>query len=128
MPGLLRDADVVCAPALGPESAGIVLLEAMAAGTAVVASDVAGHRERVTDGREGLLVPARDVRALAAALRTLVDDGSARQRLAAAAARTADGYDWEVVADAHEARRLRPRDARHMAAARPKTLIAGWSS
>jgi len=103
MPGLLRDADVVCAPALGPESAGIVLLEAMAAGTAVVASDVAGHRERVTDGREGLLVPARDVRALAAALRTLVDDGSARQRLAAAAARTADGYDWEVVADAHEA-------------------------
>jgi len=67
MEEVLRDADVLCAPSLGPESAGFVLLEAMAAGTAIIASDVPGHREAVGDGHEGLLVPVRDAAALAAA-------------------------------------------------------------
>ena len=102
MPDLLRDADVLCAPSLGPESAGVVLLEAMAAETALVAGDVAGHRELVDDGREGLLVPPRDPRALAAALRILVREPETRARLAAAGARTAGRYDWPLVVDEHE--------------------------
>ncbi len=102
MPGLLRDADVLCAPSLGPECAGVVVAEAMAARTAIVASDVAGHRELVADGREGLLVPPRDARALAAALRIVVRERKTRERLAAAAARTAGRFDWPLVVDAHE--------------------------
>jgi hypothetical protein len=98
MPDLTRDADVLCAPALGPESAGVVLLEAMAARTAVVASDVPGHGELVTDGLEGLLVPRRDARALGAALRTLVSEPEMRAGLAAAGARRAQRFDWERVA------------------------------
>jgi hypothetical protein len=102
MPDLLRDADVFCAPSLGPESAGVVLLEAMAARAAIVAADVAGHRDVVADGREGLLVPARDVRSLAAALRIVVREPQRRERLAAAAARSAGRFDWPCVVDEHE--------------------------
>jgi predicted metal-dependent phosphoesterase TrpH/glycosyltransferase involved in cell wall biosynthesis len=102
MPRLLRDADVLCAPSLGPESAGVVLVEAMAAGAALLVSDVPGHRELVADGREGLIVPSRDARSLAAALRTLVREPAMRQRLAAAGARIAARHDWERIADAHE--------------------------
>ena len=53
----LHAADVLCAPSLGGESFGMVLIEAFAAGTPVVASDIAGYRQVVTHGRDGLLVP-----------------------------------------------------------------------
>ena len=99
MPELLRDADVLCAPSLGPESVGVVLFEAMASRTAIVASDIAGHREVVGDGFEGLLVPCRRGRALAAALRTLVSEPETRERLAAAGVRRAQRFDWERVTD-----------------------------
>jgi hypothetical protein len=99
MPALMRDADVFCAPSPGPESAGVVLVEAMASRTAIVASDIAGHREVVGDGFEGLLVPRRDGRALAAALRALVCQPDTRGRLAAAGVRKARRYDWERVTD-----------------------------
>jgi len=102
MEEVLRDADVLCAPSLGPESAGFVLLEAMAAGTAIIASDVPGHREAVGDGHEGLLVPVRDAAALAAALRTMVREPQTRERLAAAGVRTAARFDWGRVVDQHE--------------------------
>ena len=55
----LHAADVLCAPSLGGESFGMVLTEAFAAGTPVVASDIAGYRQVVTHGRDGLLVHAR---------------------------------------------------------------------
>jgi len=61
----LERADVLCAPALGGESFGVVLTEAFAAGTPVVASNIAGYREVVCDGADGVLVPAGGARALA---------------------------------------------------------------
>ena len=61
----LRAADVLCAPSLGGESFGMVLTEAFAAGTTVVASDIAGYRDVVTDGVDGVLVPPADAQALA---------------------------------------------------------------
>ena len=64
----LRGASVFCAPALGGESFGVVLLEAMAAGTAVVASDIPGYRNVAAPGRDAVLVPPDDPSALAAAL------------------------------------------------------------
>ena len=83
---VLRDADVLCAPSLGGESFGMVLTEAFAAGTPVVASDIAGYRDVVRDGVDGVLVPRGDATALAETLRDLALDPSRRAAHGAAAA------------------------------------------
>ena len=70
----LRDADVLCAPSLGGESFGMVLTEAFAAGTPVVASDIAGYRGVVAPDVDGVLVPRGDPTALAETLRDLALD------------------------------------------------------
>jgi phosphatidylinositol alpha-mannosyltransferase len=70
----LRGASVFCAPSLHGESFGVVLLEAMAAGTPVVASDLPGYRNVATDGHDALLVPPADEVALADAIRRVLDD------------------------------------------------------
>jgi phosphatidylinositol alpha-mannosyltransferase len=70
----LRAADVFCAPSTEGESFGIVLLEAMAAGTPVVASDIHGYRTVAREGHDALLVPPLDAQALAGALRRVLDD------------------------------------------------------
>ncbi|MDQ6750880.1 MAG: glycosyltransferase family 4 protein, partial [Actinomycetota bacterium] len=95
----LEEADVLCAPSLGGESFGMVLTEAFAAGTPVVASDIAGYREVVRHGREGLLVPRGDPAELAEALRDLWLDPVRRGAMSAAAARRADRYAWPRIAD-----------------------------
>ena len=77
----LRGADVFCAPSLGGESFGIVLLEAMAAGTAVVASELDGYARVARSGIEAELVPPGDAERLAQALRTLLADAARRERL-----------------------------------------------
>ena len=68
---VLRSSDVLCAPSLGGESFGMVLTEAFAAGTPVVASRIAGYQDVVRDGVDGVLVPRGDATALAEALRDL---------------------------------------------------------
>lgn len=93
---MLRSVDLYVAPNTGGESFGMILTEAMAAGTPVVASDLDAFR-RVLDGA-GVLFPAGDSRALAAALGTLLDDPRQRAALATRAARVVAGYDWPVVA------------------------------
>ena len=70
----LREADVLCAPSLGGESFGMVLTEAFAAGTPVIASDIAGYRDVVRDGVDGVLVPPGDPLALANALLDLWEE------------------------------------------------------
>jgi phosphatidylinositol alpha-mannosyltransferase len=86
------------------ESFGIVLVEAMAAGLPVVASDIPGYREVVRDGVEGLLVPPSDPVALAAALREVLDDPALAARLGAAGRERARSYSWDTVAAEVEAR------------------------
>lgn len=94
----MRSADVYCAPNTGGESFGIVLVEAMAAGTAVVASDLDAFRRVLQDGKAGRLVPVDDAAALSAALVELLSDDEARAGYVAAAAKTVLRYDWSVVA------------------------------
>ena len=65
---------MLCAPSLGGESFGMVLTEAFAAGTPVIASDIAGYRDVVRDGVDGVLVPRGDAQALAEALRDLYEE------------------------------------------------------
>ena len=94
----MRSADVYCAPNTGGESFGIVLVEAMAAGTAVVASDLDAFRRVLADGVAGRLVPVDDSAALASALIDVLSDDVARQRYVDAAAAAVRRYDWSVVA------------------------------
>jgi phosphatidylinositol alpha-mannosyltransferase len=79
----MKSADLVCVPSLGGESFGLVLLEAMAAGAALVASDIDGYRGVATHERNALLVPPGDPAAWAAALERMMDDPDLRQGLAA---------------------------------------------
>ncbi len=74
-------ADVVCAPSLYGESFGLVLLEAMAAGAAVIATDISGYRDVARSEREAILVRPGDQSELASALRRLMDDDGLRQSL-----------------------------------------------
>ncbi|NVN50040.1 glycosyltransferase family 4 protein [Mycolicibacterium hippocampi] len=94
----LRSADVYCAPNTGGESFGIVLVEAMAAGTAVVASDLDAFRRVLSDGDAGRLVPVDDSAALAAGLIEVLTDDALRTRLVDCATEAVQRYDWSVVA------------------------------
>ena len=95
----LRSADVYCAPNTGGESFGIVLVEAMAAGTAVVASNLDAFRRVLVDGTAGCLVAVEDPAALADALIAVLADDALRARYIAAATEEVHRYDWSVVAD-----------------------------
>ena len=95
----LRSADVYCAPNTGGESFGIVLVEAMAAGTAVVASNLDAFRRVLEDGKAGRLVPVEDSAALAEALIAVLGDAKLRGRYVRAATAAVARYDWSVVAD-----------------------------
>ena len=106
MPAAYRSAEVMVAPALGGESFGIVLLEAMACGLPVVASDIPGYRHVLQDGVQGLLVPPGDPGALAEAVLRLVDDGEERSRMATAALERAECFSWKkLVEEVEEAYR-----------------------
>jgi phosphatidylinositol alpha-mannosyltransferase len=94
---LFATADVFVAPATGRESFGIILLEAMAAGRAIVASDIHGYRSVVRRGEQGLLVPPRDPQALAEALRALLADEGLRRRMGEAGRLRARQFSWENV-------------------------------
>lgn len=114
----LKGADLCCFPSLRGESFGLVLLEAMAAGSAVVAADNDGYRNVVCDGVNGLLAPAGDARALAGLLGKALADAGLRARLVAAGRETAAAHSmdrlarsygeiYERVAESHPVRRGR---------------------
>jgi phosphatidyl-myo-inositol alpha-mannosyltransferase len=98
LPRWYATADLYVAPSLGGESFGIVLLEAMAAGRPIVASDIPGYRSVATDGRQGRLVPPGDPVALAHAITALLDNAALRAAAADEGRRTAADYDWAQVA------------------------------
>ena len=91
---LFKTADVYCSPATGRESFGIVLLEAMASGTAVVCSDIHGYRSVVRRDEQGLLVPPKDVNALVEALAKLLDQPELRTQMGESGRERAKQYSW----------------------------------
>ena len=99
LPRCYVSSDIFCSPAVGGESFGIVLLEAMASGRPVVASRIPGFGEVVTQGQEGLLVEPGDATALTRGLHRLLDDPTARAQMGACGLRTSAGYDWSRVVD-----------------------------
>ena len=99
LPTYHRAADIFVAPATGGESFGIVLVEAMAAGLPIVASNIVGYREVARDGRESLLVKPADATALAAGIAQLLDHPAEGARLGVNGAKRALEFAWEHIID-----------------------------
>src|SRR5690606_18944608 len=95
----LKAADVFCAPSLGGESFGVVLIEAMAASTAVVASDLPGYANVARAGRDALLVPPGDPAALAGALRAVMADDALAAGLIASGHERATEFSMQRLAE-----------------------------
>jgi len=98
LPRYYQTADIFCAPATSCESFGIVLLEAMAMGKPIIASNIEGYASVVTDGVEGLLVPPKNTEMLAQALISLMADKSLRQQMGAKGKDKAQEYSWRQIA------------------------------
>lgn len=98
LPGFYQAADVVCAPALGDESFGIVLLEAMAAGRPIVASNIAGYAELLGPVRCARLADVDDPASLAREICSVLDNPALARTLGERGALAALQYDWNVVA------------------------------
>ncbi|HSW42911.1 MAG TPA: glycosyltransferase family 4 protein [Patescibacteria group bacterium] len=95
---LFKTADVFVSPATGRESFGIVLLEAMAAGTAIVCSDIHGYKGVVKRGEQALLVPPGDHRQMAEAILRLVRDTELRVRLRESSLARVQEFGWDRIA------------------------------
>ncbi|MFC2066291.1 glycosyltransferase family 4 protein [Chloroflexota bacterium] len=97
LPRYFKTADIVCSPATGRESFGIVLLEAMAVGRPLVASDIEGYASVLAHGAEGLLVPPRNAEKLSDAMIALINDKPLRQQMGTKGRLKALEYDWEHI-------------------------------
>jgi phosphatidylinositol alpha-mannosyltransferase len=95
----LGEADVLVAPSLAGESFGMVLIEAFAAGTPVIASEIAGYADVVSDGVDGVLVRPADPQALAEQLQRFWHEPERRAEMGDAGRRTAQRYAWPRIAD-----------------------------
>jgi phosphatidylinositol alpha-mannosyltransferase len=98
LPAYYRAADIVCSPALGGESFGIVLLEAMAAGRPIVATRIEGYMELLAGSGSARLVDVDDSAALVHEITSLVADPELRRALGACGAAFVRAYDWKTIA------------------------------
>jgi phosphatidylinositol alpha-mannosyltransferase len=99
LPTYHRASDIFVSPATGSESFGIVLVEAMAAGLPLVASDIAGYREVARHESEGLLVQPSDPAALASGVRRILNDPALAQRLGENGFRRSRSFAWDRIID-----------------------------
>jgi phosphatidylinositol alpha-mannosyltransferase len=121
----LHRADLLCAPSLAGESFGMVLTEAFAAGTPVIASAIAGYSDVVSDGVDGVLVPPGDPQRLAEELQRVHHEPERLKEMGDAARRSAQRYAWPRVAD-----QVTEVYERAIAAPRPATAgerVAHWA-
>jgi phosphatidylinositol alpha-mannosyltransferase len=102
LPKFYRSSHIFCSPATGSEAQGIVLLEALASGTPVVASNIDGYNEVIADGRDGLLVPPKDPETLALTLTELCRNKELRDKLTAEGLKKAELYSWDRIGRALE--------------------------
>ena len=118
-----KSCHVFCAPSTGGESQGIVLLEAMAAGKPVVASDIEGYHAVLEGTGAGALVPPEDDAALARELTRFLDDESLRRETGAKGLVAAQDYSWEKIAT-----QLAAFYEETITRARPRSRRFDWAS
>ncbi len=98
LPRYYKTADIACFPSTGRESQGIVLLEAMACGKPVIASNIDGYNSVLTDGVEGIAVPPRNAEKIAEALLRLIRDKQLREQMGTRGRPRAIQYEWSTIA------------------------------
>jgi phosphatidylinositol alpha-mannosyltransferase len=98
LPRYYHTADIFSIPAVGQESFGIVLLEAMAAGKPIVATNIEGYASVVMSGAEGILVKPKDTQALASARVSLANDKGLREQMGAKGLAKAEAMSWPKIA------------------------------
>ena len=99
LPSIEAACNLYVASATGGESFGLVLIEALAAGLPVVASDIPGYDEVASDGVDSLLVPPSDAAALETAIARVLDDPGLARKLSEGAREKAAGFDWGPIVD-----------------------------
>ncbi len=126
----LRGTSVFCAPSLGGESFGVVLIEAMAARTPIVASSLDGYMNVATDMVDAVLVTPGDVEALEFGLRRVLDDPTLAGRLVAAGASRATEFSMHSLAVRYEQIYRRILDESRAEAARtvPGRFARWWKT
>lgn len=124
LPRYHRSAQVFCSPAIAGESFGIVLLEAMAAGVPVVAGDIEGYREVLTNDDEGFLVPPGNVEALADAICLLLQDRALAYSMGQRGILTAAEYSWQHIAE--QTLELYVKTANRSLASYSASALAAW--
>ncbi|RKX71731.1 glycosyltransferase family 1 protein [candidate division WOR-3 bacterium] len=98
LPSIYRSAEVAVFPSTGGESFGIVLLEAMASGVPVIASNILGYNEVITHLKDGYLVPPRDPEAIRKAVVDIFSNGRLRKQLVMGGGSRAREFDWMKIA------------------------------
>lgn len=99
LPGYYQHADVFCAPNTGKESFGMIVVEAMAAGTPVVAADIPGFRAVMQDGTQGLLVEPKSELAIAEAMERMIRNPWERALMGINGRATSQQYNWTRIAE-----------------------------
>ena len=95
----LQSSDILCAPSLEKESFGIILLEGMASNTAVIASDIAGYNEIITNNVNGILIKPNNTNQLAQAIKKIHDDKNQKQKLITNANSYIKNLNWDNISD-----------------------------
>ncbi len=98
LPKYYRTAHLFCSPAIGGESFGIILLEAMASGKPVIASNIEGYANVISHKEDGLLIPPKDEEALAEAILFLLNNEPLRREMGFKGRAKAEKYSWENIA------------------------------
>lgn len=99
LPAYYRTCDLYVSPAIGGETFGIVLLEAMASGAPVIASDIDGYNEVVKDGENGILFEKGNYKELSEKILMLYKNKNLRKKIAERGLKFAKNFDWEKIAE-----------------------------
>ena len=102
LPSYFTTCDIFCSPAYTGESFGIILLEALASGRTVIASDIQGYRTVIKDGYNGILIRPKEPDAITAAVLRIIANKELKNKLIENGLQSVQQYSWTAVAEQME--------------------------